>query len=70
MNNALNELSEKEKIIQEHAKLIEENEREGITDALSDAEMLKRMEETEAVSTTAMNQLSEKEKIFEEQAKI
>ena len=32
--------------------------------------MLKRLEETEVVSTTAMNQLSEKEKIIEEQAML
>ena len=30
----VNELSEKEKMIQEQAKLIEEKEREGISDAL------------------------------------
>ena len=32
--------------------------------------MLKRLEETKAVSTSAMNQLSEKEKIIQEQAKL
>ena len=55
----------RKKIIQEQAKLVEEEEKEDSSDALSDSEMLKRLEETEAVSTTAMNQLIEKEKIIE-----
>ena len=34
LNKAMNELSEKEKIIQEQAKKIEEKEQEGSSDAL------------------------------------
>ena len=73
MTKAMNELSEKEKIIQEKAKQIEEKEQEGSSDALISkdeeiiaaakklqekerihAEMSKRLEDTEALSTRAM----------------
>ena len=41
----VNELSEKEKMIQEQAKMIEENGKQGISDALrAHAEMAKRLE--------------------------
>ena len=51
-------LSEKNKIIQEQAKLIKENEKDS-TKLLAAAENLH-----ETVSTGAMNKLSEKEKII------
>ena len=82
-------LSEKQRIIQEQAKLIKLKEKESITDATSAkdkeilaaaekleqkerayAEMSKRLDDTEAISTQAMNDLSEKEKIIQEQAKL
>ena len=45
----VNELSEKKKMIQEQAKLIEEKEKEGSSDVLCNhAEMAKRLEESEA----------------------
>ena len=76
----MNELSEKEKIIQEQAKQIEEKEKEGkkilaATENLRDrkrsqAEMAKKLEETEAASSIAMKKLSEKQKIIQEQAKL
>ena len=60
---AMKNLSEKQKIIQEQAKLIKEKEKES----------RKRMEASEnlheTLSTFAMNKLSEKEKIIQEQAK-
>ena len=77
---AMNKLSEKEKIIQEQAKQIEEKEREGKmiladTENLkeskrSQAEMAKKLGETEATSSIAMMKLSKKQKIFQEQAKL
>ena len=57
----VNELSEKEEMIQEQEKLIEEKEKEGSSDALCDhAEIAKRLEESEATSTIAAKKLSEK----------
>ena len=66
----MNKLSEKEKIIQEQAKQIEEKEQKGkkilaATENLreserSQAEMAKMLEETEAVSSIAMKKLSKK----------
>ena len=51
----MNELSEKEKMIQEQAKLIEEKDKEGSSDALrAHAEIEKRLEESEATSTRAV----------------
>ena len=76
----MNKLSEEEKIIQEQAKQIEEKEKEGkkllaTTENLkqserSQAEMAKKLEETEAASSIAMKKLSEKLKIIQEQAKL
>ena len=76
----MNKLSEKEKIIQEQAKQIEEKEKQGkkilaATENLkeskrSQAEMAKKLEETEAVSSIAMKKLSEKQKIIQEQSML
>ena len=79
---AMNELSEKYKIIQEEAKQTEEKQQEGSSDALISndkeiiaaaeklrekyrihAEMSKRLEGTEALSTRAMKKLSEKQRL-------
>ena len=60
---AIEKLSEKQKIIQEQAKLIKENEKDS-TILLAAAENLH-----ETLSTRAMNKLSEKEKIIQEQAR-
>ena len=60
---AMNELSEKEKIIQDQAKLIKEKEKDS-TKLLAAAENLH-----ETLSTRAMNKLSDKEKIIQEHAK-
>ena len=79
----VNELSDKEKMIKEQSKLIEEKEKEGkkilaATEKLkeskqSQAEMAKKLEETEAASSRAMtratNKINKKEKIIQEQAK-
>ena len=84
----MNDLSEKEKIIQEQAKLTEGKRNEGSSDALNAkdreiiaaagnleekerayAEIAKRLDDTEALSTRAMKILSEKQKIIQEQAK-
>ena len=56
----MNELSEKEKIIQEHAKQIEEKEQEGSSDALvsKDKEII-----------AAAEKLQEKERIHAEMSK-
>ena len=56
-------LSEKQKIIQEEAKLIKEKEKDS-TNFLAAAENLH-----ETLSTRTMNKLSEKEKIIQQQAK-
>ena len=66
----MNKLSEKEKIIQEHAKQMEEKGKESkkilaATENLkeserSQAEMAKKLEDTEAASSRAMKKLSEK----------
>ena len=56
---AMKKLSEKQKIIQEQAKLIKEKEKDS-TKLLSDAEKLH-----ETLSTRAMNKLSEKEKTIQ-----
>ena len=85
----MNDLSEKEKIIQEQAKQIEEKEQEGSSDALISkhkeilapaeklqvkerihAEMSKRIEYTEALSTRAMKILSEKQRLIQEQEQL
>ena len=60
---AMKKLSEKQKIIQEQAKLIKEKEKDR-TKLLAAAENLH-----ETLSTRAMNKLSEKEKIIQEQAR-
>ena len=84
----MKKLSEKQRIIQEQAKLIKENFKESSTDAPSAkdkailasaekieqkerayAEMAKRLDDTEALSTQAANDLIEKEKIIQEQKK-
>ena len=77
---AMNKLSAKEKIIQGQAKQIEEKEKEGkkilaATENLkeseqSQAEMAKKLEETEAASSIAMKKLSKKQKIIQEQEKL
>ena len=64
----MNKLSEKEKIIQEQAKQIDEKEKEGKKflaaaenlkeSERSQAEMAKKLEETEAASSRAMKKLS------------
>ena len=59
---AMKKLSEKQKIIQEQAKLIKEKEKDS-TKLLAAAENLH-----ETLLTRAMNKLSEKEKIIQEQA--
>ena len=56
-------MSEKQKIIQDQAKLIKEKEKYS-TKLLAATENLH-----ETLSTRAMNKLSEKEKIIQEQAK-
>ena len=85
----MNELGEKEKIIQEQAKQIEAKKQEGRSDALIStdkeviaaaeklqekeqihAEMSKRFEDTEALSTRAMKKLSEKQRLIQEQAQL
>ena len=85
---AIKNISEKQRIIQEQAKLIKEKEKESSTDAPSAkdleilaaeekfeqkvrdyAEMTKRLDDTEALSTQAANDLSQKEKIIQEQKK-
>ena len=60
---AMKKLSEKQKIIQDQAKLIKEKEKDS-TKLLAAAENLH-----ETLSTFAMKKLSEKEKIIQEQAK-
>ena len=86
---AMNELSEKEKGIQEQAKQIGEKQQEGSSDApiskdqeliaaaetIQDkerihAEMSKRLEDTEALSTRAVKKLSEKHRLIQEQAQL
>ena len=76
---AMKKLCEKQRIIQEQAELIKEQEKESITDSKSAkdkailaaaerleqkkrayAEMAKRLDNTEALSTQAANDLSEK----------
>ena len=50
----VNELSEKKKMIQDQAKLIEEKEKEGSSDTLREhAEMEKKAERSEATSSRA-----------------
>ena len=67
----VNELSEKEKMIQEQANLIEEKEKESSTDLLhANAEMAKRLEKSEATSTRAAKNLSENQKIIQEQGNL
>ena len=67
----VNELSEKEKMIQDQAQLIEEKEKEGSSDTFRDhSEMAKRLEKSEATSTRAAKKLSEKHKIIQEQGNL
>ena len=67
----MNYLSEKEKMIQQQATLIEEKEKEGSSDTLrSHADMVKRLERSEATSTRAEKKLSEKQKIIQEQGNL
>ena len=69
----MNKLSEKEKIIQEHAKFIKEKEKAAEMfeeKERSHAEMEKRLEESEATSTRAAKKLSEKQKILQEQVNL
>ena len=72
---AMMKLSKKRKIIQEQAKLIKVKEKESSAEGRNakdkekeraHAEMTKRLEESEALSTKAMNELIEKEKIFQD----
>ena len=82
-------LSEKQIIIQEQAKLTKKKEKEGFTDATSAkdktilapaekinqkerayAEMAKRLDDNEALSTQAANDLIEKEKTIQEQENL
>ena len=86
---AMNELSEKEKIIQEQAKQVEEKEQEGSIDALISkdkeiiataeklqkkerihAEMSKKLEDTDALSTRAMENFSKKQRLIQDQAQL
>ena len=64
----MNKLREKQKIIQEQAKLIKEKEKESSAEGRNaqdkekerdHAEMTQRLEESEALSTKSMNELSE-----------
>ena len=73
---AMKNLSKKQKIIQDQAKLIKEKEKESSAEGgnakdkekqRAHAEMKQRMEESEALSTKAMNELIEKEKKFKSQ---
>ena len=67
----VNEMSEKDKMIQEYAKLKEENEKGGSSDALCDhADTANRVEESEATSTRAAKKISEKHKIIQEQGNL
>ena len=67
----VNELSQTEKMIQEQAKLTEEKEKEGSSDALhAHAEIAKRLGESEATSTRAAKKLSEKQNINQEQGNL
>ena len=82
LTKAMNDLSEKEKIIQEQEKQIEEKDQEGSSDALLSkdeeiiaaaeklqekerihAEISKRLEDTEALSTRSMKKLSKKQRL-------
>ena len=86
---AMNELSEKEKIIQNQEKQIEEKYQKGSSDALISkdkeiiaaveklqekerihAEMSKRLEDTEALSTRAVKKFSKKQRLIKEQAQL
>ena len=71
---AMKKMSEKQKIIQEQAKLIKEKEKESSAEGrnakdkekeLAHAEMTQRLEGSEALSTKAMNELSEKGEIIQ-----
>ena len=69
-------LSKKQKIIQEQAKVIKEKESSAEGRNAKDkekdrahAEMTQRLEESEALLTKAVNDLIEKEKIIQEQEK-
>ena len=69
----MNNLSEKEKIIQEQENLIKEKEKAAEMfeeKQRSRAEMAKRLEIAEELSTRTVNELSQKEKIIQEQAKL
>ena len=67
----MNELSEKEKMIQDQEKLTEEKEKKGSSDALcAHSEMAKRLMESEATSIRAAKKLSKKQKIIQEQGNL
>ena len=85
----MKKLSQKQRIIQEQAKLIKEKEKESSTDApiandkailagaeklvqkeRNYAEMAKKLDDAESLSTQAANDLSKKEKIIQEQEKL
>ena len=58
--------SDKQRLIQDQAKLIEEKEKEGSSDTFRDhAEMEWRLEESEATSTRPVKKLSEKQKTIQ-----
>ena len=74
LSRATKKLIEKQKIIQEQAKLIKEKEKESSAEGRNakdkekeraHAEMTQRLEKYEALSTKAMNELSEEEKIIQ-----
>ena len=71
-------LSKKQRIIQEQAKIIKEKEKESSAEGRNAKykekerareEMTQMLEEYEALSTKAMNELSDKEKIIQESEK-
>ena len=67
----VNDMSEKEKMIQDQANLTEEKEKEGSSDALrAHAEMARRLQESQATSTRAVKKLSEKQKLIQEQGNL
>ena len=82
LTKAMNELSEKQKIIQEskkkkiiqeQANLIKEKEKAAEMfeeQQRSHAEIVKRLEESEATSTRAAKKLSENQKIIQEQGNL
>ena len=70
---AVKKLSEKHKIIQEQSNLIKEKEKAAEMfeeKERSHAEMVKRLEGSDATSTRAAKKLSEKQKIIQEQGNL